>query len=305
MFDYMFSSDIFVDDMARQAGLLVKHLRLHPPGPRAIVTDSPEAHATMMRLHKSFAEAPTRLEIIQPAGTTGHWNVAHIQEAWRSQLDRPIRFHNNVVLGDVDAHSESMKIKGIPHVIDDTLRFRRMFVGINSARIDSYNPSFDAGLRFELLPFRDFPVDDPAVEAPLDADPRVVRVHSRTFLVQDLDAAVAILARTFDLEPASIKEVRADNVRRAWYPFRHVRSAGLELIQPSAGEGEASHFMSRHGPGAYTTTFAVQGLDAWPALLAETGLAARKLPDHDEYGSRYALDPGPIGPIRFELVSSR
>lgn len=305
MFDYMFSSDIFVDNMARQVELLVRHLRLHPPRPKAIVTDSPEAHATMMRLHKSFAEAPTRLEIIQPAGTTGHWNVAHIQDAWRSQVDRPIRFHNSVVLGDVDAHSESMRIKGIPHVIDDTLRFRRMFVGIDSARIDTYNPSFDAGLRFELLPFSDFPVDDPSGEALIGTDPRVVRVHSRTFLVEDLDAAVAALALTFDLEPASIKEVRADRVRRAWYSFRHARSAGLELIQPSAGESEASHFMSRHGPGAYTTTFVVQGLEAWPALLAETGLAARKLPDHDDYGPRYVLDPGPIGPIRFELVSLR
>ena len=67
MFDYMFSSDIFVDDMSSQARLLVEHLRLHPPGPKAIVTDSPEAHATMMRLHKTFAEAPTRLEIVPGA----------------------------------------------------------------------------------------------------------------------------------------------------------------------------------------------------------------------------------------------
>lgn len=306
MFDYMFSSDIFVDDMARQARLLVEHLRLHPPGPKAIVTDSPEAHATMMRLHKTFAEAPTRLEIIQPARTTGHWNVAHIQEAWRSQLTRPVRFHNNVVVGDVDHHSETLKRRGVPHVIEGSLRFRRMFVGISPERLDHYDPSFDAGLRFELLPFTDFPVDAPSEpDGPPGSEPRIVRVHSRTFLADDLEGVVRTLARLFDWEPSHpIREVRADGVRRAWYDFRHSRSAGLELIQPTQ-DGDAARFMTKHGPGAYTTTFAVAGLDAWPARLAQTGMAARRPADHDVHGPRLAIEPGPIGPIRFELVNAR
>ena len=303
MFDYMFSSDIFVDDMAREARLLVDHLRVHPPGPKAIVTDSPEAHATMIRLHKSFPEAPTRLEIIQPAGTTGHWNVAHIQNAWQSQRGRPIRFHNNVVVGDVDAHSENLARRGVPHVIDGTLRFRRMFVGIRPDRLDTYDPSHDDGLRFELLPFADFPVERPAAEdAKPGTVPRIVRVHSRTFLVADLEAAVRKIANLFDWEPkGSIRRIEADGTRRAWYDFRHPRSAGLELLQP-LDDGDAGRFMAQHGPGAYTTTFVVDGLEQWPAALQSGGVASRRLADHDIYGPRVLIEPGPLGPIRIELV---
>jgi hypothetical protein len=306
VFDYMFSSDVFVDDMAREARLLVEHLRLHPPSPKAIVTDSPEAHATMIRLHKSFAEAPTRLEIIQPAGTTGHWNVAHIQDAWRSQRERPIRFHNNVLVGDVDMYAETLKRRGVPYVIDATLRFRRMFVGIHPERIDTYDPTYDAGLRFEILPFSDFPVEAPADDSPpADAGPRIVRVHSRTFLVSNLDHAVERIARTFGWEPTgALAHVRSDNVRRAWYDVKHARSAGLELIEPS-DDSDAGRFIARYGAGAYTTTFSVDGLAQWPELLAASGLGSRRMRDHDLYGPRVAIEPGPIGPIRFELVESR
>src|ERR1700761_7213456 len=98
MFNYQFSCDVFVDDMHKQTQLLVEGLGIRAPSPKAIVTDSPEAHATMLRLQKNFSEAPTRLEIIQPAQTQGHWNTAHIQQAWYQQANRPVRFHNVVVV---------------------------------------------------------------------------------------------------------------------------------------------------------------------------------------------------------------
>lgn len=304
VFDCMFSTDIFVEDMGLQARLFVEHFGVHAPGPKAIVTDSPEAHATMLRLHKSFAEAPTRLEIIQPAGKTGHWNVAQIQQAWHSQRERPVRFHNNVVLGDVDALIEALRSRSIPHIVDGTLSFRRLFVGIDPVSTNVYDPKFDAGLRFEVLPFTDFPVQAASGADQLgDGPPRLVRVLSRSFLVEDLDAVTGTLETTFGWQPASrVHSLPADGVRRAIYKFRLPRSARLELLQPERDGTEAARFAASHGAGPYTTTFLVTGVDRWVDRLSQTGIRARRVADHDEYGPRVIVDPSRMGPIRAELV---
>lgn len=302
MFDYMFSSDIFVRDMRAQADLLVRGLRLHPPSPRAVVTDSPEAHATMLRIRRDFALAPTRLEVIQPARPEGHWNCVHIQQAWRAQRARPVRFHNVVLVGDLDALAQRLQQRRVPHVLDATLAFRRLWVGIDAQRIDTYDPAFDAGLRIEVLSFDDFPVQSPpagvAPAQPLD------RVLARSFLVPDLEAAMRTLDATFGWQTEVPTAPDADaGVLRAVYGFRHPLSARLELLQVLRPDSAAGVFLQRHGPGPYALVLAATGWREWSAALAEAGVPAHACARAGAPPAPcIAVEPGPLGDLRVELA---
>lgn len=304
MFDYMFSADIFVDDMRRQSELLVRHLGLRPPSDKAIVTDSPEAHATMFRLQRSFAAAPTRLEIIQPAQAEGHWNCAHIQQAWWQQRKRAVRFHNVVLVGDTEALAKSLERKRVPYVVDRSVAFERLWVGICGERIDHYYPAFDAGLRIEVLSSRDFPVAQPTPADLQDPQP-LARVVARSFIVEDLEASVRTLESTLGWAPSRpIRFLESDGVHSAVYSFAHSRSADLELLQVDRAGSAADLFARRNGAGPYTLSLLASELPAWADRLRESGVEVEWLSDHEDHGQRLAIEPGAIGPVRIEMVSS-
>jgi hypothetical protein len=300
LLDYMFSSDVFVADMRLQADLLVSKLGIHPPSPRAIVTDSPEAHATMLRLDRSFANAPTRLEIIQPARLEGHWNVNHIQEAWQAQRDRPVRFHNTVYIGDVPALVEDFSRRGIPHMTDDSISFVRLWIGIDPRNPARYDPSFDGGQRIEILPYSYFPVPSTDGVSPDEGDePRIERVANRSFLVPDLEMVTRALERTLDWIPASPITRGTHGDRTVTYSLPRRNSGGLVLIQPADGSA-AGKFAKRHGYGPYTLQLKASRLERWPELLSERGVANRV---EESPLPVVTIESGPVGDVRLQLVA--
>jgi catechol 2,3-dioxygenase-like lactoylglutathione lyase family enzyme len=139
-------------------------------------------------------------------------------------------------------------------------------------------------------------VTDPPPVVADDGDP--VRVASRSFLVDDLDASIAVVARTFGWEPSE----RTGSSDGAVATFRGTLpgSASLELLQP-AGDGPDAAHRGRFGAGAYRITIAVQGLEAAAARLREQGAA---LDDGSGTTGRVRIDPAHLGGLIVDLVDA-
>lgn len=275
MFEYMFSADIFVEDMYRQVDCMVERLGFHRPGPASVITDALDAHTIMCRLDRDISRAPTRLEVIQGTGSLEHWNGHNIMAAWRSQVHRAARFHNTVfVADDLQPLREELASRNVPTMYDDTLSFERVWIGISPDDPTRYDGRYDAGMRIEVLPRSAFPVD-------ADVQPRMAvpepgamtRVVDRSFVVDDLDAALRDLETRLGWQAVSpVTEVRSGGYREAVLSCRLPRSATLRLREPTGSPSAFGAFAQRWGAGPYSIAIAVAGLDEKAARLKSAGV---------------------------------
>jgi hypothetical protein len=307
MYDYMFSADIFVEDMYKQTEALVARFGVHEPGPRSIVTDSDDAHAVICRLDRDISRAPTRLEIIQGTGSLGHWNGHHIMEAWTSQRERPVRFHNTVfVADDLEALAGDLQRRGVPTITDTTLQFARLWIGIAPDDRQRYDPTADAGLRMEVLDGSSFPIDTEPPRAAGQPDPgALVRVVNRSFIVSDLDQALATLERNLGWEPESpVIEWRGAGYREATLSCRARLSAKLLLREPVGADSAVAAFHTRWGDGPYAIGISVAGLEAKAEQLQAAGVPFTAVLEDDAEPTALRVGADLVGGTVLEFVEA-
>ncbi len=130
-----------------------------------------------------------------------------------------------------------------------------------------------------------------------------MRAESRSFIVDDLDAALATVEELLGWPAPPVVESTIDDCRVALYrPAVFPGSTHFELLEPRTTEGLVAEHRARYGAGAYRITFAVDGLDAAGDALGQRGV--RYVLDRDNDEARIRLDPDQLGMI-VDLVDYR
>ncbi|MGE0880980.1 MAG: hypothetical protein AB7L13_11570 [Acidimicrobiia bacterium] len=309
-FDLLLSADLSVDDADRVAALLVAKLGLPQPA-ASWVHDWPETEykAYFLRTNPRRIGAPTAIEIIGPHPATGF--SPHLGATHRRQGDRPVKTHSTVFsVPDVLAVSARLTAKQVPHWLrldeDQPNSFPRIWVGQSGDEPEFYDASFDAGLVVEYVPTGVLGLRPDALEPVVDtsiAAGAPVRVASRSFVVDRLDAAVEVLDRVLDLRPEAVFESDADACRVAEYRGTIAAGASLRLLEPT-GAGIAHDFLDKWGAGAFTIAIAVNGLAAAAAGLTERGVSFVRVAGGGREADRLRVDPAELDGAVFEFVEA-
>jgi len=310
VFDCLVSADLSVTDPEAVAALLVDKLGL-PPWEPNWVHDLPSRGylAYFLRPHRDRTTAPTAVEVVGPHPKLGYdgWG-SHLRGAHELQGDRPMKTHSTVCsVSDVGEYATRLRSAGVPFVYDggsDELPFEKLWVGRVAGTQYRYDPSFDAGLMIELVPttvMRLRPVDD-AYKPPKVSDGDIVRVATRSFIVDDVDRSARVLQTTFGWEPSDLGYVAADGSRVVTFAGRVAASASLELMQPSDDDSPAAWYYSRFGAGAYRITFAVNGLGAAARKLDDRGVLYTTGGPLNDQPVRLRIDPASLGGLVIDLV---
>jgi hypothetical protein len=286
VFDLLMSADLSVEGVDATAATIVAVFGLPEPR-RSWVHDTPEAgvRTYFLRPQLDRANAPTTIEVIGPH-PEGGWSES-LRAIHELQGDRPMKTHATVFgVPEVEPYVTRLDDLGIPYRLDPgvegPLPFPKLWVGQQHRDdVTTYVGTHDAGLVVELIPTAPLllPADvatPPAMDVPEGA---VVRIASRSFLVDNVETAAAMIERTFGWQPSGgVGMSDVDHCRVGSYRGAFPGSGALELLEPT-GDGPAADYHSRFGPGAYRITFAVNGLAAAAGWL-------------DERGVRYTLDQG-------------
>jgi hypothetical protein len=285
MYDLLLSADLMVADPDAAAGLLVRRLGIlsHANWRQAFPTHAYIAH--FLRVHKSLAVAPTRIEL------QGHVeiSVAPADPFFPAYLGsliayqgpyRPIKTHATVLTtSDVDATVALLQRRRVPFRIaprDEAMPFDRIWVGV-TPECPQYCPTFDGGLCIEIIgtsPLQMPPETFGAVvPEPLGLAPGgMVRVTARGYLVRDLDSTLRVLSANLGWEPAGPVQALPDaGYRLARMSFLVGHSATVDLIEPQRWNSVAGYYLNTWGPGPYYIQIAVAGLDAKADDLTERG----------------------------------
>src|ERR1700722_4879446 len=233
MYDLLLSADLMVADPDAAAELLVRRLGIlaHANWRQAFPTHAYIAH--FLRVHKSLAVAPTRIEL------QGHVEISvppadPFFPAYLSSLidyqgpHRPMKTHATVLTtSDVDATVSLLSRRRVPFRIaprDQAMAFDRIWVGVTPEH-PQYHPDFDGGLCIEIIgtaPLQMPPetFGDVAPE-PLGLTPGgMVRVTARGYLVRDLDVALRALSANLAWEPAGpVESLSGEGYRLARMAF--------------------------------------------------------------------------------------
>ena len=286
MFDLLLSADMMLPDPDGMTELLVKKLGVHShPNWRQAFDNHPYI-AHFLRVHKSLAVSPTRLE---PQWHLDHDNPGDpmFHEFLDSLKDyqgrhRPMLTHS-VVLAlqgpKFDAFVDKLMRRGLAFRMAQRtpeMPFDRLWLGATPER-PRYSPEVDGGLCIEVMPTEPLQMPAETFASP-PAPPReprpgdMVRVSARAFLVRDLDHTLRCCSKNLDWEPqGGVELLRREGQRRAVMPFTVANSAALHVIQPTAWNTPAAHYLNNWGPGLYYIRIAVNGLAAKAEDLRERG----------------------------------
>jgi hypothetical protein len=311
VFDLLMSADLSVEDVVATATTIVASFGLPEPRPSWVHDMAAEGALTyFLRPHLDRANAPTVMEVIGPH-PSGGWNEG-LRAIHDLQGDRPMKTHATVFgVAEVEPYAERFDRLGVPYRLDPGLEgplpFPRLWVGQGHLDgVTTYVGHYDAGLVVELLPTAPLLLP-PEVRAPPPAvagEGAAVRVASRSFIVDDVGAAVALLERTFGWQPAEgVGSNEVDRCRVASYRGAFPGSGALELLEP-VGESPVADHRARYGPGAYRITLAVNGLEAAAARLAERGIRHAVDKGIGDDQPRLRVVPSSIAGMVFELVDS-
>ena len=277
MFDLLMSADMMLPDPDGMAELLINKLGVHGhPKWRQAFDDHPYI-AHFLRVHKSLAVAPTRLE---PQWHLDRENPGDpmFHEFLESLKDyqgrhRPMITHA-VVLSlhgpKFEGFVEKLMRRRLPFRMAQRtpdMPFDRLWLGTTPER-PRYSPEVDGGLCIEVMPMEplQMPADTFAVPPmqPREQKPGdMVRVTARGFLVRDLDHTLRCCSSNLDWEPAGqVESLRSEGYRRAVMPFTVANSAALHLIEPTYWDSDAGHYMNNWGPGLYYIRIGVNDLQA-------------------------------------------
>lgn len=316
MYQLLLSADLMVEDADKTADLLVTKLGLagHPNWRQAFPGHPYVAH--FLRAHKSLAVSPTRIE---PQGHLDAPNSGdpmfpaylHSVAAFVGP-HRPIKTHATVlVTDDFGGLVERLSRRRAPFRIarlTPEMPFDRLWVGCTPERPE-YEPSVDGGLCIEVMPLAPLQLPQAVFETP-PPEPRegrpgdMVRVVGRGFIVRDLDDVLRRLSSNLGLEPKGhVRHVASEGYKLARITFGLPHSASLDLIEPTAWDGEVGRYLHNWGPGPYYARISVNDLEAKAEDLASRGVRFERRPETEAAGGpRLVVDPAELDGALFEFV---
>ena len=277
MFDLLMSADMMVADPDGMAEILVAKLGIHGhPRWRQAFADHPYI-AHFLRVHKSLAIAPTRIEPQWHLDKPNHGDpmfhdFLESLKAYQG-AHRPMLTHSIVVT----LPSDRLAVL-VDKLVRRKLRFRlaqltpdmpfdRLWLGV-TPEDPRYEPSVDGGLCIEVManePLQ-LPAETFAVPAPQLPDPepgQMIRVTARGYLVRDLNHTLRCVSNNLDWEPSGpVQALDKEGYRRATMKFGLANSASLDVIEPTQWNGDAGRYLHAWGPGPYYIRIAVNGLQA-------------------------------------------
>lgn len=277
MFDLLMSADMMLPDPDGMAELLVARLGVHAHPKWRQAFDGHPYIAHFLRVHKSLAVAPTRIEPQWHLDEPNHGDpMFHdFLESLRDYQGRyrPMTTHSIVLSLRQDKFDLFVQ-----KLMDRRLRFRmaqrtpdmpfdRLWLGA-TPEDPRYDPSVDGGLCIEVMPLE--PLQMPAevfqTLRPVPRDPKpgdMVRVTARGYLVRDLDHTLFTISKNLDWEPGDpVARFDREGYRRARMRFGIGHSATLDLIEPTRWSGDTGVYLNAWGPGPYYIRIAVNDLTA-------------------------------------------
>lgn len=318
MYDLLLSADLMVDDPDAVADLLRTKLGVHGhPNWRQAFDGHPYV-AHFLRVHKSLAVSPTRIE---PQGHLDAPNPGdplfreHLESLARFQgPHRPIKTHSTVLVSnDIGSIAERLSRRKQPFRVarrTPEMPFDRLWVGVTPEN-PRYEPSVDGGLCIEIIPLAPIQLPEEAFATPPPrprelSDGDMIRVAARGFLVRDLDDTLRRLSSNLDLEPSHPVEHFADEgFRRARIRFTVAHSATLDVIEPTGWDSDLGLYMNNWGPGPHYLRIAVHGLDAKAAELEGRGTPFTRLPEAASTGGpALRVDPDVLGGAIVEFIEN-
>lgn len=119
--------------------------------------------------------------------------------------------------------------------------------------------------------------------------------------VEDLDAAIALYAESFEMELAHRETVSEQGVEAV---LLDVGDGHVELLKPLGPETAVGKFLDRKGPGLHHVAYAVEDIDATLERIAAAGVELiDREPRVGIRGSRVAfLHPRSTGSVLTEIV---
>jgi methylmalonyl-CoA/ethylmalonyl-CoA epimerase len=95
------------------------------------------------------------------------------------------------------------------------------------------------------------------------------RIDHIGIAVEDIDAAIALYERSFEMVLAHRETVESQGVEAV---LLDVGDGHVELLQPLGPETAVGKFLARTGPGLHHVAYAVEDIDATLEKLAAAGL---------------------------------
>jgi hypothetical protein len=277
MFELLLSADMMVSDPDAMAELLVNRLGIykHPRWRQAFDNHPYIAH--FLRVHKSLALAPTRIEPQghldkpNPGDPLFHEFLKSLQEFQGAH--RPLLTHSIVVVtptAQLDQLITKLVRRRMPFRLAQRtaeMPFDRLWVGATPER-PHYEPIVDGGLCIEVMPLEplQLPPETFSVPPPSLPDARpgeMIRVTARGYLVRDLDETLRRCSANLDWETAGpVEALPGEGYRRAKMSFRLPHSASLDVIEPTQWNSRAGLYLHNWGPGPYYIRIGVKDLAA-------------------------------------------
>lgn len=316
MFDLLMSADMMLPDPDGMAALLVNKLGVHAHPNWRQAFDGHPYIAHFLRVHKSLAVSPTRIE---PQVHLDQPNPGDpmFHDFLESLLDyqgrhRPMATHS-IVLALAEQKFERL----VDKLMRQRLRFRmaqrtpempfdRLWLGC-TPEDPHYHPSVDGGLCIEIMPMEplQMPAETFAVppQQPRESKPGdMVRVVSRGFLVRDLDHTLGCLSANLGWEPRQpVQTLNTEGYRRATMGFTLANSATLDVIEATRWNGDAGVYLNSWGPGPYYIRIAVNGLAAKAEDLRARGVRFTLIESSEAVDGRALLRVDPAE-LRGQLV---
>lgn len=317
MFDTLVSADLLVPNVQGTTDVLTRVLDLPALQPAWVQENKDwQFRVHWLRAQQDRAAAASLIEVIGPHPDSGwHSSLRHARD---EQGDRPMKTHATVVaVSDIPSHLARLDAAGIPYrysPASDFMPFDRLWIGQSGDEAKGeigYDPKHDCGMWIELLsaaplhdlPHMQIPQPSAAEVATGSSDTRApgfLRVVSRSFLVDDLDKAVATVERTLGWKPSHTGHEAASTCRVAAYSGNTPGGASLEMLQPEPGSDAAVH-MGRFGAGAYRITLGVGDLQERAARIERKGVPVQWLATTGQ--QRLRLDPAAMNGLILEMVN--
>lgn len=318
MFELLMSADMMLPDPDGMTELLVAKLGIHKhPNWRQAFEGHPYI-AHFLRVHKSLAVAPTRIEpqVHLDKPNPGDPMFHDFLESLLSYQGRhrPMATHSIVLA----CHGAKFDLL-VEKLMRRRLRFRmaqrtpdmpfdRMWLGC-TPEDPHYEPSVDGGLCIEVMPIEplQMPPETFSVPPPQPRDPKpgdMVRVTSRGFIVRNLDETLRRCSANLDWEPEGpVEALVREGYRRATMDFTLPNSASLDVIEATRWNGEAGVYLNSWGPGPYYIRIAVNGLAAKAEDLKARGTKFMWIEESEAVGGKplIRVDPSELRGQLFEF----
>lgn len=318
MFDLLLSADMMISDPDGMTELLVDKLGIYKHERWRQAFEHHPYIAHFLRVHKSLAVAPTRVEpqvhLDKPnPGDPLFHDFLQSLERYQGK-HRPLLTHSIVLAMQgpkFDRFVEKLMRRRLAFRMAQRtpdMPFDRLWLGCTPER-PYYEPSVDGGLCIEVMPTEplQMPPETFASPAPQPRDLApggMVRVTARGFLVRDLDHTLRTISTNLDWEPeGQVELLRGEGYRRARMGFALPNSAALDVIEASRWDGDAGLFVNNWGPGPYYIRIGVNDLKAKAEDLRARGTGFTWIEESEAVGGRplIKIDPAQLRGQLFEF----